>query len=50
MVTVANRGVYQVKGLRRAGLTALRTLQRADLDGGDFAVGLPDPQALSRWQ
>lgn len=30
------------------GPTALRTLQSADLQGGDFGVVLPDPQVQSR--
>lgn len=36
------------RGRRRVGLTALRTLQSADLQGGDFGVVLPDPQVQSR--
>lgn len=31
-------------------MTVLRTLQRADLEGGDLGVVLPGPQAFSRRQ
>lgn len=49
IVAVPDRSVYKELHDGRAGLTVLRTLQRADLQGGDLGGIVPEPQELSRW-
>lgn len=47
-MTVADGSKYRGRADRRVDLTAFRTLQRADLQGGDLAVVLLSRRMMTR--